>query len=49
MSALSVPKGGLNKGIILPLTFSCPSDCVCKSDDLRNWHHQKCGNPSYIT
>lgn len=49
MSIYSVPKGGLNKGIIIPLKFKCPNDCVCGSIELRTWHHRKCGDPSFIT
>lgn len=45
----SVPKGGLNKGMLLALQFYCPRDCVCDGKKLRVWHHSECGDPSFIT
>ncbi|CAK66190.1 unnamed protein product (macronuclear) [Paramecium tetraurelia] len=50
MLVYSVPKGGLNKGVIIPLIFQCPQECVCKSSKpTQAWYHKKCGDPSFIT
>ncbi|CAD8101289.1 unnamed protein product [Paramecium primaurelia] len=49
MSVSSVPKGGLNQGVIVPLIFQCPGDCECKSSQPKTWYHAKCGDPSFIT
>ncbi|CAD8211374.1 unnamed protein product [Paramecium octaurelia] len=43
-----LPPGGLNKGLVIGLSCSCPPGCQCKSTAIRNWHHKVCGCPSYI-
>ncbi|CAD8193121.1 unnamed protein product [Paramecium octaurelia] len=45
----SPPRGGVNKGQILPLKCSCPPDCQCKSVEKREWHHKPCSEQSYIS
>ncbi|CAD8055019.1 unnamed protein product [Paramecium primaurelia] len=43
------PKGGVNKGQIIPLKCSCPPDCQCKSSEIRNWHHKPCSDQCFIS
>ncbi|CAD8113539.1 unnamed protein product [Paramecium primaurelia] len=43
------PKGGVNRGQVIPLKCCCPPDCQCKSSDIRNWHHKECSEQSFIS
>ncbi|CAD8068124.1 unnamed protein product [Paramecium primaurelia] len=43
------PKGGVNKGQIIPLKSSCPFDCQCKSEEIRNWHHKSCSELCFVS
>lgn len=38
----------MTKGIVIPLKCNCPPGCVCGASQSRVWHHQFCGNPSFI-
>ncbi|CAK89266.1 unnamed protein product (macronuclear) [Paramecium tetraurelia] len=49
MQVAQLPKGGVNKGQVIPLKCSCPPDCKCKSPELREWHHKPCSEMSYIS
>ncbi|CAD8203696.1 unnamed protein product [Paramecium pentaurelia] len=49
MNLDSLPKGGVNKGMVLPLIFQCPQDCICQSSLPKIWYHKKCGQPSFIS
>ncbi|CAD8081339.1 unnamed protein product [Paramecium sonneborni] len=49
MSVSSLPKRGINKLITIPLKMCCPSQCACKSNQIRTWYHIKCGAPRLLT
>ena len=44
----TLPLGGYNRGIVIPLKCNCPPGCPCKAQQTRNWHHSYCGDPSFI-
>ncbi|CAD8213395.1 unnamed protein product [Paramecium octaurelia] len=49
MSAKDLPKGGVNRGVVIPLIFSCPKQCDCQSSKLKRWYHKPCGQPAFIS
>ncbi|CAD8213427.1 unnamed protein product [Paramecium octaurelia] len=49
MSAKELPPGGCNKGVVIPLVFSCPQECICKSNVPKKWYHKQCGKPLFVS
>ncbi|CAD8195735.1 unnamed protein product [Paramecium octaurelia] len=48
MSIANLPKGGVNRGIIIPLFIPCPSQCVCQSSEPIVWYCL-CGSAMYLS